>query len=518
MTGTKAGRAAGETSTRGSGGSGKTSGSGKASAPGSGKAPAKKASGKAPASAPARKASGKAPASGSRDSAREPASRFVRYTVVGGLVLALLAGCGAITAGVLAGEGHLPGDSMREVWSAGREDARSESGNGAWAVGDTLVSSRSHGVTGFDARTGARRWSYTPSGSAAICSVSRAAEDGVALVAQGTPGTPDDESVAAGLGCATVVALDLRDGRELWRAARTPDGGEIRDEKDVVAVGGGLAVVRDEDAYWPYAWSGDGAGERAGYVRPDRALRALDLRTGKPRWTAAMPKGCVPYGVAAARRQVLALVVCERKDIRLAAFDPADGRHRWTTELSRDRVVEPIANESAFLSADPAVVSVDGLDLRGYPTVLSFSADGRAQGRIASGGDIDYLATDAPAQALVAYGRLYAVEAMFHDTISAFDLRTGQRLWRAKLERREDVLALRVAGGRVTALVDLYASKGEDGLLVLDADTGEERDLRTFPDSVGASFGEITDLFGHDGRLIPARGAGFRPFSAYEER
>ncbi|MFF2773726.1 PQQ-binding-like beta-propeller repeat protein [Streptomyces sp. NPDC058052] len=454
---------------------------------------------------------------GSAGGTPKPGSRLVRYTVVGGLLLALLAGAGGITAGVLAGEGYLPGDSMREVWNTRPETTPSdpsESGAGAWAVGDTLVRSRSRGVTGFDARSGAERWSYTPSGNAAICSVSRAAEDGIALVAQGRPGTPGDAPVADGPGCATVVALDLRDGRELWRAARTPDSGEIRDEKDVVAVGGGLAVVRDAFAHWRYEW----AGEEPGHVRPDRALRALDLRTGKPRWTAAMPKGCVPHGVAAARSQVLALVVCERKDIRLAAFDPADGRHRWTTELSRDRVVEPVANASVFLSADPAVVSVDSLDLSGYPTVLSFSADGRAQGRIASGGDTDYLSTAAPAHAQVAYGRLYAVEAMFHDTISAFDLRSGQRLWRAKLERLEDVLALRVADGRVTALVDLYAGKGEDGLLVLDADTGDERDLRTFPDSVGASFGEITDLFGHEGRLIPARGPGFRPFTAYEER
>ncbi|MFF8407841.1 outer membrane protein assembly factor BamB family protein [Streptomyces omiyaensis] len=451
---------------------------------------------------------------GAGGGASKPRSRLVRYTAVGGLLLALLAGCGGITTGVLAGEGHLPGDSMREVWSTGPETPPSESGNGAWAVGDTLVRSRSHGVTGFDARSGAERWSWTPSGGAAICSVSRGAEDGVALVAQGRPSAPDDESVADGQGCATVVALDLEDGRELWRTARTPSGGGIGDEKDVVAVGGGLAVVRDEFAYWGYPW----ADEQPGFVRPDRALRALDLRTGKPRWTAAMPEDCVPHRVAAARNQVLALVVCERKDVRLAAFDPADGGHRWTSALSRTRTVDPVGNDSWFLSADPAVVSVDGLDLRGYPTVLSFSADGRAQGRIASGGDTGHLATATPAQARVAYGRLYAVEAMYHDTISAFDLRSGRRLWRAKLERLEDVLALRVAEGRVTALVDLYASKGEDGLLVLDADTGDERDLRTFPDSVGASSGEITDLFGHEGRLIPARGAGFRPFTAYEER
>ncbi|MEU2656283.1 PQQ-binding-like beta-propeller repeat protein [Streptomyces sp. NPDC007325] len=446
---------------------------------------------------------------------RTTGSRLVRCTVVGGVVLALLAGVGAITAGVLSGEGYLPGDSLREVWTTERETVGSDSGNGAWAAGDTVVSSRSDGVTGFDARSGARRWRYAPAAGEAICSVSRTAEDGVALIAQGARGVPGAEPAGAREGCATVVALDLADGRALWRAARTPDDGEIRDEKDVVAVGGGLAVVRDEYAYWGQGWA-DG---QPGFVRPDRAVRALDLRTGKPRWSAAVPKGCFPHGVAAGKRQVLALVVCGGDDVRLAAFDPADGTHRWTTELDERRAVERVTHMPVLLSAEPAVVSVDGLDMSGYPTVLSFGDDGSRQGRIAPGTDgVGRVSTAAPAQAQIAYGRLYAIEAYDHETITAFDLRSGRRLWHADLGDLEDVLGLRVADGRVTALVDLYASRGEDGLLVLDADTGEERDMRTFPDSVAASRDEIRDLFAYEGRLIPARTGGYRPFTAYEER
>ncbi|MEU3605829.1 PQQ-binding-like beta-propeller repeat protein [Streptomyces sp. NPDC035033] len=461
---------------------------------------------------------GKGGSGGGNDSGGgKPGSRAARYAVVGGVLLALLAGCGGITAGILASEGYLPGDSMRQVWETPVDDhvPGPTSGHGTWAVGDTLVRSRATEVTGFDARSGARRWRYAPAGDAAVCSVSRTAEDGVALIAQGSPETPGGEpAAAAGKGCTTVVALDLGSGRELWRAARTPASGEIQDEKDLVAVGGGLAVVRDEDPDWPYAW----AGERPGSVRPDRALRALDLRTGKPRWAAAVPKDCVPHRVAAGQRQVLALLVCERRDVRLAAFDPADGRHRWTTPLDERRYVEPIVNEAAFLSADPIAVSVDGLDLSGYPSVLSFSDDGRLQGRIASDVANGRLSTAEPAHAEIAYGRLYAVDALSRDTVSAFDLRTGRRLWHARLGYAEDVLGLRVADGRVTALVDLYAHSAEDGLLVLDADTGEERDMRTFPDSFGGSFGEITDVLGHGNLLIAARTDGFRPFTAYEER
>lgn len=47
-------------------------------------------------------------------------------------------------------------------------------------------------------------------------------------------------------GCATVAAIDLRDGRELWRTGRGPGSGEPADTADVVATGAGLAVLRDE--------------------------------------------------------------------------------------------------------------------------------------------------------------------------------------------------------------------------------------------------------------------------------
>ncbi|MFF0482434.1 PQQ-binding-like beta-propeller repeat protein [Streptomyces sp. NPDC004435] len=447
--------------------------------------------------------------------AGKPASRLARYGVAVGVALAFLAGCGGITVAALAGEGYLPGDSLREVWTTPRETTGSDSGNGAWAAGDTLVSSRSDGVTGFDARSGAQRWRYTPPAGGAICSVSRTAEDGVALIALGGSGAGKTAEAGAGGGCATVVALDLADGRALWRTARTSESGVLQDEKDVVAVGGGLAVVRDEYAYWGQDW----ARNTPGFVRPDRAVRALDLRTGKPRWTAAVPKDCFPHGVAAGKRQVLALVVCGGDDVRLAAFDPADGRHRWTTMLDERRAVERFTHTPSFLSAEPAVVSVTDLDLSGYPTVLSFADDGSPQGRIVPGTDgIGRVSTAVPAQARVAYGRLYAVEANDHETVTAFDLRSGRRLWHADLGDLEDVVGLRVADGRVTAVVDLYASRGEDGLLVLDADTGEERDMRTFPDSVASSSGEIRDLFAYEGRLIPARDGGHRPFTAYEER
>ncbi|MFD4371675.1 PQQ-binding-like beta-propeller repeat protein [Streptomyces sp. NPDC058486] len=455
---------------------------------------------------------------GNRDAASESSLRRLRYTVVGGVLLALLAGCGAITAGVLAGEGYLPGDSMREVWNTPSEATDSVSGNAAWAVGDTLVRSRADGVTGFDARTGGQRWRYEPAAGDAICATGATTDDGVALIAQGTPTVPVGDQ--EGKGCADVVALDLTTGRELWRTTRTAADGEVSAERDLVAVGGGLAVLRDEDDDWRYESTlGD-----PGRLSPDRALRAFDLRTGKPRWSARMPKGCVPYGVAAAERRVAALLVCDRRDVRLAVLDPADGRVRGVSPLDERRVVDPLTHTPAFVSADPLVVSTMSLDESGATTFLSFDGEARPQGRIASGvvnGRLNDPATE-PALTRVAYGRLYTLadEADYDDVLTAFDLRSGQRLWRMEVDDLDDVIGLRVAGGRVAALMDLYGASGEDGLFVFDADTGEVRDQRTFPDSVGRSSGEIKDVLGYGDRLIAVRwGDGYpRPLTAYEER
>ncbi|MET9345073.1 PQQ-binding-like beta-propeller repeat protein [Streptomyces termitum] len=446
-------------------------------------------------------------------------SRAVRWTVVGGVLLAVLAGCGGITAGVLSGQGYLPGDGMREVWNTPADGTSRAYGNGSWAVGDVLVRSRYDAVTGFDAGSGATRWTFEPPAGAEVCAVSRTAEDGIALVAHGVPAGFSSE-LRPGEGCGTVTALSLSDGRALWHTARTPLSGELRAASDVVAAGAGLAVLRDEDVDWAYRSAEDDPGR----LDPDRSLRAVDLRTGKPKWSAKMPAGCVPYGVAADGRQVAALLVCDYRDMRIAVLDPADGRVRGVAPLDARQYTEPVRHAPVLLSADPLVVSVRDLDEAGHPTYLAFGPDARPRGRIASGVRNGRLPDPVaePALVRIAHGRLYAVaaEADYDDVLTAFDLRSGERLWRREVADLDDIIGLRVAAGRVTALIDLYGSEDEDGLFTFDADTGDERDQRTFPDSVGDSSGEVKDVYGHRDRLIAARwGNGYyAPFTAYEER
>ncbi|MEH1015763.1 PQQ-binding-like beta-propeller repeat protein [Micromonospora sp. CPCC 206060] len=411
--------------------------------------------------------------------------------IVGGVGLVVVGGVAAI---FMSGSGYVPGYSMRTVWEAPHDRNAAEHGNGDWLVGDTLVRSRFDAVTAFDVRSGKKRWEYVVPGRADICAVSAAADDSVALIARGEPGAAESGEVEKGKGCATVAALDLTNGRELWHTSRASTSGDITAKTDLVATGGGLGVLLDS------------------------GVRAFDLRTGTPRWKAAVPKGCVPGGVAAAAMQVLAVVACDT-ELKLAAFDPADGKERWTVPLDARRGVA--AADVAFLSADPAVVRVAESAESGVHAFLAFGPDGRPWGRIDFVGGYGKIKVDKPAEVSVANGRLFAVAEYKGtqgdwDRLVAFDLATGGELWREDISGAwSSVIALHAEGGRVSALS--VSSKYEDNLYVFDAATGDEEDDRAFRDDVGAYEGDLTDLLTYKDLVIAVRwGEGVRPFSVYE--
>lgn len=168
--------------------------------------------------------------------------------------------------------------SLRVVWEAPVDSNARDYGNGAWLVGDTLVRSRYDAVTAFDAGTGKRRWEYAPPGLEHICAVSRRTAGSVVLIARGN---------MTDSGCSTVAALDLTTGRERWHTPRTP--GDLTETfPDMVAVGGGIAVLRDADDMWALddgMWTPD--------IRPavsgSKALRAFDLRDRRPALDSGRP-------------------------------------------------------------------------------------------------------------------------------------------------------------------------------------------------------------------------------------
>ncbi|MFF9848342.1 outer membrane protein assembly factor BamB family protein [Streptomyces litmocidini] len=396
-----------------------------------------------------------------------------------GVPLALVGGLASCVASEL---GYLPGDAMERVWDAPRDRPAAEYGNAAWVVGGSVVRSRFDAVTAFDARSGKRRWEYTVPGRAEICGTSGTVSDAVALIALSERGK----------GCATVAALDLKDGGELWRTGRRGGGG------DVLATGAGLAVVLDADE----RRDGEYAEGTGPVLRGDRALRALDLRTGAPRWKAAVPKGCLPRRVAVAPGQVLAALGCAGDEAKLAAFDPADGTARWTVPLGARR---PVAADAAvtFVSADPTVLKVDEPAQHGVNAFLAFGQDGRRQGTI------DAVGT----HAAVADGKLFLTAG---GGVTAFDLASGDEAWSSGSEDpKRSVTAMHAGGGRVTLLT--RHRRDHDELYVFDSATGDTVDERTFSRDEDEGNGELTGLFRYEDLLITARwGDGKRqPFSAF---
>ncbi|MEU8622626.1 PQQ-binding-like beta-propeller repeat protein [Streptomyces sp. NPDC048623] len=409
--------------------------------------------------------------------------------VLGCLVVILvgLALVGGLSSCVASELGRMPGDSMERVWDAPYDRTAAEYGNRAWLVDGTVVRSRFDAVTGFDAGTGKRRWEYAVPGRAEICATSTAAADSVALIGL----------MEGGKGCATVVAIDLKDGRELWRTGRRPGNADPKYADDVLATGAGLAVLRDEDEEWNTEPE-----RRTRPVLPgDQALRAFDLRTGAPRWKAAVPKGCLPREVAVASRQVLAALSCAT-EAKLAAFDPADGRVRWTVPLGARRPVAPDSFLS-FLSAEPTVLTVQEPGDHGVHAWFAFGPDGRRQGQI----DVRSV------EAAVADGKLFTASG----GVVAYDLASGNEVWSSdRLYANQSVTALHVGGGRVTIFT--RERRGLDGLHVYDSATGETVDERTFDRDTDDGNDKITGLYRYKDLYIAARWGNDwnrRPFSAY---
>ncbi|MFI6422540.1 PQQ-binding-like beta-propeller repeat protein [Streptomyces sp. NPDC050842] len=388
--------------------------------------------------------------------------------------------------------GWVPGWSMTTTWVAksdAAEAAPEDAADRTWVAGDLVVRGRPDGVRAFHAGSGAKRWEYTPPRLTDICALSATADDSVALVAY----------TGRGGGCATVAALDLKDGRELWHASRVPALDAVADQgllpgqgpltgRGFLGVGGALAVA-----------DGLGLVLEAGGDAP--ALRALELRTGAPRWTAAVPKGCEPGPTATAPKQVLTVLTCGG-EMKLAAFAPADGTALWTVPLDARRGVTA-GTAVSVVSAEPIVLRVDGRDF------LAFGPDGRPGPRIKPGGAPSRLDG---ADVAVSDGRLFALtKGGRWGRIVGYDLTSGDQLWQEGLGGAGyTVGGLYAGGGRVMAL--RTSTRSGNILHTFDAATGDE-EQRVFRE-LASPAQEVIPL----GELLIAvhPGDDNRPFSAYE--
>ncbi|MFJ7158700.1 PQQ-binding-like beta-propeller repeat protein [Streptomyces sp. NPDC101118] len=388
-----------------------------------------------------------------------------------------------VTAGYFWAAGRVPGDTMDVAWQApadgtaagqGEGDALSDA-NGTWPAGGTLVRSRSALVTGLDAGTGAREWEYRPPGRSRICATAADVERSVLLV------TRDDENRPASAGrqlCTTLAAVDIGTGREIWRTTlpAAPREKRISDyQRARVTAGGGLTLLSH------------------------RALRAVDSRTGEVRWTAAVPPGCLPAHALPAARRVGAVLACgggptkepngipKDAGLHAVAFDPATGALLWSMPVG-DREPAVWGETGALLvSADPLVVDRVG-------TFQFFGGDGRPHPPI----DVNSSSVAVDEHRLYALDGRYVKKAGSRHSAVAFDLATGRQAWRTDLD--SDVGVFHLQDGRLTAV-----GRRQDMLFVpavrlyvLDAATGEEREVRRFP------YGENPwgKAFEHEGRLI----------------
>ncbi|MFD6248886.1 outer membrane protein assembly factor BamB family protein [Streptomyces roseolus] len=399
---------------------------------------------------------------------------------------------------------------MSVIWDTPADRKAEWRGAGAWLAGDTLVRGRFDAVTGFDAATGERSWEYVPPGRSSVChSTADTARSVLVLVRDGDGAS----SPAKDKSCTSVVAIDMQDGHELWQA-RLSEPDPLRLQDSSVSAGGGVAVLLQQDQ-----------------------LRAVDVRTGKPRWKAALPKGCVPGRTAAAEHQIAAVLACggednpwdkkvaEDAELHTAAFDPATGTLRWSTPLGGRRPIEHDASTD-FLSADPVVVAAsEHGDDAAY---FSFGADGRPSPPIDfSGpyGKIHYL--HSLGMAVADDRRLYAVHELptlrsrdSRNHLTAFDLATGTPVWGGTPD--DDRLdgdsgyRLLVQDGKLTVLTS--HRKNPYRVRVLDPATGEQREVSDPPDSMDSA----DRIFTYRDRLIVARydaySTGRRPFTAYERR
>ncbi|MFI1714660.1 PQQ-binding-like beta-propeller repeat protein [Streptomyces litmocidini] len=202
---------------------------------------------------------------------------------------------------------------------------------------------------------------------------------------------------------------------------------------------------------------------------PD-GVRAFHAGSGAARWTAAVPKGCVPGVSAAGPKQIVTVLTC-RDETKVAAFDPADGSARWAVPLDARRGV-PTGSIVTVVSAEPIVLRIDARDL------LVFGPDGTPGPRIEpvgpphrlDGGDV-----------AVSEGRGYDLTSGGRwGRVVAHDLASGDKLWEEDLGGAASTLGgLHAEAGRVMALKT--SARSGDVLYTFDAATGDEEE-RVFRD------------------------------------
>jgi outer membrane protein assembly factor BamB len=284
----------------------------------------------------------------------------------------------------------------------------------------------------------------------------------------------------------TVAAVDAGSGRVAWRVSVTPEGQSARD-----GFGGGLATedgrvfvttgfgevvalsANDGQVLWrqtlgaPLRAAPAVANGRVVAVTRDNGGFALDAQTGGILWRVVGARGGAGFLGGASPAIAGDVAVLPFTSGELAAVSAATGRRLWSDALTGGRRGSAGA-DIADISGDPVIAG---------PAVFASNFAGQMAGIDARTGQRGWLRpirTTSPVWPVGATLFLASADGR----VMRLSAATGETLWSTELpayrrpDRRQDVISYR---GPVVADGAVYVTSSQDGLLVFDAMTGQER-------------------------------------------
>ncbi|MCN9241943.1 PQQ-binding-like beta-propeller repeat protein [Streptomyces sp. RY43-2] len=227
-----------------------------------------------------------------------------------------------------------------------------DSVQGSWVSGSVYAKAAVGKIIGYDADTGATKWTLplpgqTCAGSGQITSTGIAA-----VVSEAAPRPAKRQHQP----CSKITAFEVATGKKLWTKSVESNGtpvtfGELEISGDTLALGGGFSY--------------GGA--------------ALDITTGKVLWA---PKvgACTDVGYAGGD-QLVAVRKCgdygnETYEVQL--LDPTTGKDKWSYKLPQG------IDNAKVISTDPVVFGVDAGDITssGVTDVFALDDEGKLRSKI----------------------------------------------------------------------------------------------------------------------------------------
>ncbi|XMN08523.1 PQQ-binding-like beta-propeller repeat protein [Streptomyces griseobrunneus] len=340
---------------------------------------------------------------------------------------------------------------------------------GPWFAGDIVAKALHRTVSGYSAADGTQKWSVDL--RARVCAApTLPSTDGKIVVALES-GSPDSAQ------CDRLLMIDLRTGTEGWNATFKR-----------VGVWDGLSDIT-------MAINGD-------VVTVGRTSRADAYRIsdGKHLWD-KLPGNCQPYGFAGGAVPLAATSCRTAADDHaiqhVRRIDPATGKEVWSYPVKKGFKVDQ------FYSTDPPVISLRQGQEKWAIVILN--ADGTYRSQLVADDGENYAprcGKDLRAQnpnldnclgvaadtstVYLATQPVSAGKTLPTNAVVAFDLATGRSRWRTDAPAEQNLMPLRVEGGRVLMYLDAMRGHGRSrggGIYALPPTGGALQPVLRHPES-----------------------------------